>query len=341
MNQKLGMDADTARAKRDTMQVQINALTEIAANLSTTYTAAQYPQMYGIETGEKTVAPWSLGSLSNARVQIQNANSAANTLLQRITTEAHAQDEASGNDPIFGDTDSAKYWYEQIKGGRSWLSNPRTLLEFPAALRMAIQQPDVWRTGLNPSNWRIGRTIDAGNDFREFTRKLQTPKWIRNAYQGASNLKFQNYFEPKFLHSTGLHSSPVGRWSDVFHLTNSSGVVKGLKVAATGSGKGFGVLGAGRGVYNIVDGVQNGDGWQIADGVVGTITSLGSLAPPPVGLVFAGVGLAYTAGRWLFGADENGKTGIDKIGDFGKATGEFLGDAGEGVGNFVKDAWPW
>ena len=30
-----------------------------------------------------------------------------------------------------------------------------------------------------------------------------------------------------------------------------------------------------------------------------------------------------TAGSWLLGADENGKTGIDKIGDF------------------IEDVWPW
>ena len=56
--------------------------------------------MCGIETGEKTVAPWSLGSLRDARVQIQNATSAANTLLQRITTEASSQGSAPGNDPM-------------------------------------------------------------------------------------------------------------------------------------------------------------------------------------------------------------------------------------------------
>ena len=54
--------------------------------------------MCGIETGEKTVASWSLGSLHDARVQIQNATSAANTLLQRITTEASSPESAPGND---------------------------------------------------------------------------------------------------------------------------------------------------------------------------------------------------------------------------------------------------
>ena len=89
-------------------------------------------------------------------------------------------------------------------------------------------------------------------------------------------------------------------------------------------------------------GVTDGaNAWQLADGIINTVTGIGSLTPPPVGLVFAGVGLAYTAGRWLFGADDSGKTVIDRIGDVGRVAGEFLGDVGEGIGNVVEDLWPW
>lgn len=71
-------------------------------------------------------------------------------------------------------------------------------------------------------------------------------------------------------------------------------------------GKGFGVLGVGVGVLNMATGVNgmldgdvsSDDRWALADGVAGTITSIGSFAPPPAGQVFAGVGAAYTAGRW-------------------------------------------
>lgn len=329
---KLGMDTGAARATRDGMQSQIAALTEIASSLGATHRAASSPQSYGIGSGDRTVAPWSLHSVAAARTNLLDASSAAQALIQRIGTEAGAQDEASSDDHFFGDTNSVKSWYKDISDARSWLTRPRTLLELPAAVRMLAKHPDAWRTGMNVANWGSAGTLEQSTKLRTFTRSLKTPRWIRTMYQGASNLKFQNYVDPAYLHSSGLHSSPVGRWTDVFHVANPK-VLSGIKMAATGIGKGFGVLGVGMGVYNIVDGVKSGDGWQVADGIVGTITSIGSFAPPPVGLVFAGVGLAYTAGRWLFGADSSGKTGIDHIADFANGAGKFVDEAAQ---NYVK-----
>ena len=339
MNQKLGMDTGIARARRDAMQRQISALTVIANDLSTTYTAARNPQAYGIEPGEKSIAPWSMAALNSARIQLQGAESAASGLLQRIAGEANAQDAASGNDDFWAVPLAAYAGYQEFSGWRSWLSRPRTLLELPSAVRMAFTQGSVWRTGLNPANWGLAGGRAGGSALKTFTLNTQTPRWIRSTYTSANNLKFQNYLDPDYLHTVGRHARTPA-WLDKLHIANP-GVVSGVKTAVAAAGKGFAVLGAVAGVVNIVEGVQSGDGWQVADGIVGTITSIGSLAPPPVGLVFAGAGLAYTAGRWLFGADENGKTGIDKIGDFGKATGEVLGDVGKNVGNFVEDLWPW
>lgn len=329
---KLGMNTGVARATRDGMEGQLAALSDIASSLGVTHRAASSPESYGISTGDRTVAPWSIHSIAVAKSNLVNATSAAHTLLQRISTEANSQDEASSDDHLFGDTNSVKSWYKDISSARSWLTRPRSLLEIPASVYMLAKNPGAWRTGLNVANWGSAGALQGGTDLRNFTRSLTTPKWIRSMYQGASNLKFQNYADPQFLHSTGLHSSPVGRWTDVFHAANPK-VLSGIKMAATGIGKAFGVLGVGMGVYNIVDGVNKGDGWQVADGIVGTITSIGSFAPPPVGAVFAGVGLAYTAGRWLFGEDSSGKTGIDHIADFANGAGKFVGEAAQ---NYVK-----
>jgi len=314
------------------------------------------PEAHGIQVGEPTIAPWSVPSVGAARGLITGARSAAEGLLQRILTEANSQDLASGNDPNGNEPigghglASVVDGVGQVRWWRNWLTYPRTALEAPAAIRMLMAQPGLFRSQLNPATWGIQSTHKAGAGLRTFTRGLDTPKWIRNFYQGASNLKLQNYVDPTFLHSTGLHASPTGArapWSlDFLHSAKISG---GLKSAMVGAGKGFSVLGAAAGVYNTVQGVNgmldgdvtSGDVWQTADGVIGTVTSIGSLAPPPVGVAFAAVGLGYTAGRWLFGGDESGQTGIDKVGAVGESVVGGIADGAEAVGDFVDDVWPW
>ena len=342
---KQGMDPELVRGKREAMQRQVDALTLIAADLLTTKSAADYPQNFGIEPGEKTVAPWSISSLTIARAQLIAAKSAAGQLLARLESEAAAQEDASGND--FANLGGARPVIDSVRWWRNWISMPRSLFETPAALRMLWNQPALWRTVIQPSTWGLANTVKAGSALKDFTRTTKTPGWIRSSYQAASNLKWQNYLDPNFMHNSALHAKPPA-WTNALHV-NNPGFISGAKTVAAGVGKGFGVLGVGMGVLNISTGiagmadgdVSSDDAWALADGIVGTVTSIGSFAPPPAGLVFAGVGAAYTAGRWLFGEDGDGKTGIDKIGDFGKSAGAAIADGAEAVGDFIKDPWPW
>ena len=333
MGQKQGLDPGAATTARDSLTLQIAALSDIASQLTLTHTAATAPESHGIAPGEPVVAPWSLSPLLDARNRLTAAEAAASTLLQRIQSEVDAQVTASGNDPstpaqIVSGVDAVRWW-------RNWVTYPRSLMEAPAALRM-LRQPGVWRTGMNPSNWGIKPALEGGIALRRYTLPTAHPV-IRGLYRGASNLKVQNLIDPNFMHGPGAYrpGGPPGQWADFLHSPNSK-VVLNVKSVAAGVGKGFGVLGAGVGVYNIVDGVKNGDNWQIADGVIGTITSIGSLAPPPVGLVFAGVGVAYSAGRWLFGGAE-GERGIDRIGDFVRDPSGAVSDGADAVVNGAKD----
>ena len=93
--QKQGMDPGAARAQRDSMRAQIDGLAAIVAELTSTNLAALNPAAWGIAPGEPTVAPWSIGSITAAQADLRSAESAARTLLQRITTEADAQEAAS------------------------------------------------------------------------------------------------------------------------------------------------------------------------------------------------------------------------------------------------------
>lgn len=347
MNQRLGMDPGTAIIKRDAMQLQVNALSAIAADLLTTHSAAQNPQYYGIDPGERTVAPWSMHNLSSARSAITGASAAANTLLTRLVSEAQAQQDTSGTNALdallgtYGVLREVSWW-------RRWVSWPRTLLELPAAIRMlGMNGLSAWGTGLNPRNWWLGGTSAGSAALRKLTMTGQTPRWIRSMYVAGNNLKIQNLVNPKYIPTVAQHLRTPA-WANALHINNAAAVSR-IGTTMSVVGKGFGVLGAVGGVVNIATGisgmmdgdVSSDDAWALADGIVGTVTSIGSLAPPPVGLVFAGVGLAYTAGRWLFGEDANGQTGLDHIGNAAENTVEFLGDAAENVGNFVEDVWPW
>ena len=349
MNQRLGMDPGTAIIKRDAMQLQVNALSAIAADLLTTHSAAQNPQFYGIDAGERTVAPWSIHTISSARSAITGASAAASTLLTRLSSEAQAQQDASGDNAWeairgpYGVLREVSWW-------RRWVSWPRTLLELPAAIRMLrMQGAPAWGTGLLLRNWWLSGSSAGGEALRTFTMNRQTPYWIRSLYVAGNNLKIQNLVDPRYWPTPMLgRRVRLPAWSNALHIKDLSLVSK-IGTTMTAVGKGFAVLGAIGGAVNLATGingmmdgdVSSDDAWAVADGAVGLITSIGSLAPPPVGLVFAGAGLAYSAGRWLFGEDENGKTGLDHIGNAASNTVEFLGDATENVGDFVEDLWPW
>jgi len=348
VNQKLGMDTIAAREKREAMQMQIIELLGISTDLGATHRAASSPASHGIEPGEKTVAPWSVASVAAARTGIDNARSAAQDLLWRVTGEANAQDLASAND-VFA---SAKWW-------RNWATIPRNLLSAPAVFSSIITKPknalDIARLG--PFS---RQAYDFGSEYLKMTHTgAYANPWLKKPLL-AANFTKPGDLASKAANLSFFNSSKPWIANSATMLTKASGVLKTGAFVAT---KGFGVLGVGAGIYNIVDGAKNGDGWQVADGVVGTITSLGSLAPPPVGLAFAAVGAAYTVGRWLFSEDGDGNTGIDHIVNTGKAIGNFaaeaanniatghkvianaVGDAGKAVADkaaeVIDDLWPW
>ncbi|MCW4384914.1 hypothetical protein OH146_03900 [Salinibacterium sp. SYSU T00001] len=348
MNDVWGMDPEVVADKRSSMQAQVDALSVIASDLFATTAAAHAPHAYGIDSGERTVAPWSLHHVSTARSSIISAQSAATALLQRLGAEAAAQHEASGNG--FLDVAAGTYGVlGDISWWRRWISWPRTILELPAAVRMlAMQGSPAWATGMNVRNWWLRGTSAGSQALRQFTLgSSAAPWWLRSMYVSGNKLKPWNLINPSGIHSVGRHAKPPA-WISRLHVPNA-GVVSAASRVATVAGKGFGVLGAVGGVANIATGVSgmmdgevsSDDAWAVADGLVGTVTSIGSLAPPPVGLVFAGAGLAYTAGRWLFGEDENGNTGLDHIGNAASATVDFVSDAASSVGDFVDDVWPW
>jgi len=353
---KQGMDPQLVQNTRESLQRQVDALATIASDLSTTRSAAQYPQNWGIEPGEMTVAPASIPSIATAKAHLAAAKAAAGTMLSRLDGETAAQEEASGNvvhefasgiATGMGDVGGARPVVDSVRWWRNWISMPRSLFETPAALRMLWNQPALWRTVVQPGTWGIKNTLAAGSALKDFTRTSNTPRWIRGTYQAASNLKWQNYLDPAYLHTISAHKRPPA-WTNAFDITTTnSKIVAGAKPVAAVIGKGFGVLGIGVGIASTasaVAGMTDGDitvddGLALADGIIGTVTSIGSLAPPPAGLVFAGVGAAWTAGRWLFGEGEDGKTGIDKIGDFGKSAGTVIADSADAVGDFFGGLW--
>jgi len=355
---KLGMDPVVARTTRDAMQAQVAALTAIAAELSASYEAASSPASHGMEPGETTIAPWSLPAVQGAAVQVESARSAASALLQRITTEADAQNTTSGNDPIFGESNSVMSVLGTASDVWGYATNPATLLGLPFSASAATN-PGVARWALNPRNWGPAGTVRAADQMSDAARGLGSTGWqgfVRGSYQAGANVELQNLIDPNFVPSLGRHASPTaGRWTNFLHVGNPK-VLSGMQTAVSGVGKAFGVLGVvssglqlGQGILGMTDGdVSSEDAWAAADGAVGLITGVGSFAPPPVGTVFTAVGLGYTAGRWLLGADENGQTGLDKIGDWGQSAGTTVGnavgavgDAAESVGDFVEDVWPW
>jgi hypothetical protein len=347
MAAKQGMNPGSARTAAGSMQAQVNALSDIASALSATWNAGNNPSAYGIVPGEPTIAPWSLSNVNSARVNLVNAQNAANGLLQRIESEAAAQEAASGNDPLLDAWNAAHGAYTTFSDYRKPLSWSRGLLELPMAAMMAFSQGKgtMWKYGLNPKNWSILPAVADADALRAFSRSSSTPRFIRGMYTAASNLKYQNYLDPDFIHTTARHkASTVAAWADRFHIGNPT-VLKNVKSAAAGLGKGLGVLGVASSGYTLATGISGAmdgdvtseDKWAIADGAVGVITGIGSFAPPPVGLVFAGVGAAYSAGRWLFGEDENGKTGIQKTGEFFEGAAGFVGDSAKNINNFAND----
>ena len=348
MNQKLGMDPGAARAKRDAMRLQVSALSTIADELAMTDTAARNPQAYGIESGERTVAPWSMGTLREARLLVRGANSAASSLLDRIEAEAAAQEAASANDVPFLD------FVNDVRRTRTFLlAGPRAWLQAPAAIGLLRTLPWLSPSAIMPSTWfsmaeyRFGSALMSG-----YAGADSTNRFVRGLALGA------NAFKPDRILQGAANLIGQGNAS---WATNSA---SWLSRAGAVAGKGFGVLGAGVGAYSLVSGIvgmtdgdiSDEDQWAVVDGAVGLITGIGSLAPPPVGVVFAAVGGAYALGRWLWGEDGSGMTGIDHIGSLASDVGKNVSAAwnastkvmqnviADPVGtarDVIDSLWPW
>jgi hypothetical protein len=91
------MNVGSVNALRGSLAAQLGSLDHLTSELSHTATAAANPQAYGVNTGETTVAPWSLTHVVAAKNELLAARAAANDLILRLTGEMEAQTRASGN----------------------------------------------------------------------------------------------------------------------------------------------------------------------------------------------------------------------------------------------------
>ena len=390
MANRIGMDPGRVESLASRLDGQLGVLASAASDASRAAQASLVPDAYGIPPGERVLAPWSIGSAQSASAQVREAIGSVNALVGRLFAEAAQQRGTSATDRGFGGGPAAgpggsaggqpggDPWYSWLVTVSHWrriIAWPRTALEFPAAVWATWRNPNNLLQHLrNPAAWFPTRAaLAAGSQWTAAMRVPDAPNWIRHAYQGASNLKPWNYFDPRYLHSMAPNARPSTGYLDLLHLGASgrhaiqnpaaARTLEWLKLGGNAAGKAFGGLGVVFGVGDLVTGISEGDGWQIADGVVNTITGIASFAPPPVGPIAAGVGLAWNAGRWLFGEDANGVTGIEHIGNglnaaadwagdrladaqrgaeiVGNAIGNAVSEGAEAVGDFVDKIWPW
>lgn len=124
-----------------------------------------------------------------------------------------------------------------------------------------------------------------------------------------------------------------------------AGILKALNAATRVGqvGAGFGIA---TGVIDAYAGIQQGDGYRAADGVITAVLSGASLVPGPVGWVAAGLGAGWAVGQYFSGDVPLSK----RIVDFGKSTWDGavdvankVGEAGgkilDDIGDGVAKAW--
>jgi hypothetical protein len=143
-----------------------------------------------------------------------------------------------------------------------------------------------------------------------------------------------------FVGIADLASGMFGLTSETFKWANRLSwlgkAAKGLSVA----GKVFAGLGVVTGVYEIVTGIVEKDGFRVADGVIGAgLGVLGLIAiANPVGLaVVAGVGIAWGIATILSGDVPVTK----RVADAAGWVGEKAKDLGKGIADKVKKLWPF
>ena len=357
----LGLNPALASAKAASLHTQLPTIDHLISELTATHNAALHPHSYGIDPGETTIAPWSIGAVLSARNELSAARSVVAEMVQRIGVEIAAQQRTSGNaagisgtavgavkpKPIGkpkGASDAGGFDFGtildvagNIKEVRRLYSGPRAVLQFSAAWGRLVTAPFMWRTLLHPTTWFSLTWYDTGRDFlSSYATNTKTNAFVRNTWRWA------NAFKPDWVFEKAGTSIVTSVLSGTRWLEGASSLVKSgaafisrLDVVV---GKGAGILGAGVGAYDLVTGIigltdgdaTSEDAWQTADGAVGLICGIGSLAPPPVGVVFAAVGGAYALGRFLFSPLEDGKTPLEHM-------GSFFTDVGSNIASFGTD----
>lgn len=86
-----GMNVAVVRATASKLDAQAAGLDHIISELSVTKKAAVNPHAYGIDQGERTIAPWSIGALTSASAELRAAQAAVDDLVRRLRAEADAQ----------------------------------------------------------------------------------------------------------------------------------------------------------------------------------------------------------------------------------------------------------
>lgn len=97
-----GLDPSAARAKASALNAQLSSLDHVISELTVTHRAAQHPGSYGIDPGEQTIAPWSVGSVLTAKNEIVAARAEAAQLVARIHQEIGSQVAASAAGAALG-----------------------------------------------------------------------------------------------------------------------------------------------------------------------------------------------------------------------------------------------
>lgn len=375
MAKNLGLNPSQVRNQLGSVSGQLSTLHTLSNEVTITHRAALQPQNYGIEPGEKTVAPWSIASLAGAKADLVAAHSAAIDLVSRALREIDVQVATSNSysgvvvtgigttpkppgsvppavSPQY--TPSGPGFFDYVQAVRDFrtrfIAGPRNLLQVAQAIRVWAAIPHIanW-SFVMPSTWLSVKEYRSMSDFFMSPTIGGANRFTRVTYNMA------NVFKADWWWTKGgnaLLNTKAGQW-----LPGTANVIKSganvLKNASIGVGKVFGVVGIGMSAYTLVDGIvgmtdgdiTDEDAWAVADGAVGLICGVGSLMPPPVGVVFAAVGAAYSIGRWLFGEDGNGMTGIDHLSSFAQDTAKnvsnVVNDTVNTASKVISSLWPF
>lgn len=375
MNGPVGLNPQKVADNVALLNGYLAAIDGLITDITTTRSAATNPALYGRGPGDLTIAPWSRHNLTLAINDLNLLRNSHGALTVRAGTETGSQQTASGNSNSVHDSgflawlrnNSAYEVYSTARQARSFLlSTPRSLLQLPAATVNIARHPWTVSMMMNPRTWFSTSWYGLGSEFLSYyATNPNTSRWIRGPFQAAGALRPSSWWSSAGgrVLDWGLNRPPGGgAWLNQADDVIARGT-RFISAADTWLGKGLGVFGAGVGAIQFGTGVagwiedgqlDSEDAWAMADGAVGMICGIGSLAPPPVGVVFAAVGGVYALSRWIGSGDAaEFFTGVGEwASDAWSNTTQFLGNVGtqavEGLGNawdattdFVSNLWPW